>query len=322
MSEVVFETERLVARRLEPGDEVAMLEVYGDAEAMRWVGDGVPLTAEQCDRWLVVTAENYRLRGYGMFALVERASAKVVGFCGLVHPAGQAEAEAKYAFARGAWGRGLATEALRALLGYGSSAHGLQEIIATVAPDNAASQRVLLKAGMREGAPRAEDDGTRTLCFSWRPRPPAMSVEPVSYADFDDPPADLMGVVDDGLESYNRQAAPLDEVRPLATFAHGPDGKLVGGAVGRTWGECCELQQLWVASGHRERGIASRLLRQFEVRAAGRGCSVFYLTTLSFQAPDFYRRHGYASIAEIRGYPQDIAKYLMRKEAAARREQP
>ncbi len=149
MSQVVFETERLVARRLEPGDEIAMLEVYGDAEAMRWVGDSVPLTAEQCERWLVVTAENYRLRGYGMFALVERASARVVGFCGLVHPAGQAEAEAKYAFARGAWGRGLAT----------------------VAPDNAASQRVLLKAGMRQGAQRAEEDGTRTLRFSWRPRP-------------------------------------------------------------------------------------------------------------------------------------------------------
>ena len=55
MPEVVFETPRLVARRLEPGDRGPMLAVYGDAEAMRWVGDGRPLTAEDCDRWLDVT---------------------------------------------------------------------------------------------------------------------------------------------------------------------------------------------------------------------------------------------------------------------------
>ena len=62
------------------------------------------------------------------------------------------------------------------------------------------------------------------------------------------------------------------------------------------------------------RGVASRLLRQFEQRAASRGCDVYYLTTLSFQAPEFYRKRGYASIAEISGYPDGITKYLMYKE--------
>jgi ribosomal protein S18 acetylase RimI-like enzyme len=196
--------------------------------------------------------------------------------------------------------------------------HGLREIVATVAPENAASQRVLLKAGMQEGGRRRNADGTHTLCFSWRPRHAALSGASVSYADFDDPPADLMRAVDDGLEQFNQEAAPLADVRPLATFAHAPTtGELVGGAVGRTWGKCCELQQLWVASAHREQGIASELLRRFEQGAAARGCSVFYLTTLSFQAPEFYRKHGYAFIAEIRGYPHDIAKYLMVKETAA-----
>jgi hypothetical protein len=46
-----------------------------------------------------------------MFALVERETGAVVGFCGLVHPQQQVEAELKYAFLRSAWGRGLATEA-------------------------------------------------------------------------------------------------------------------------------------------------------------------------------------------------------------------
>jgi len=140
-----------------------------------------------------------------------------------------------------------------------------------------------------------------------------MSIEPVSYADFDVPPPDLMQAVDDGLERYNQEAAPLADVRPLGSFATDADGRVIGGAVGRTWGRCCELQQLWVDAGHRRHGIASRLLGQFEARAAGRGCDVFYLTTLSFQAPGFYRKHGYTTLGEIRGYPQAIAKYLMHK---------
>jgi GNAT superfamily N-acetyltransferase len=145
-----------------------------------------------------------------------------------------------------------------------------------------------------------------------------MSTEPVSYADFDVPPPDLMQAVDDGLDRFNEQAARLSDVRPLGSFARDAGGRVIGGAVGRTWGGCCELQQLWVDADRRLQGVASQLLRQFEARARSRGCNVFYLTTFSFQAPGFYRKHGYASLREIRGYPDDIAKFLMVKELPPR----
>ena len=71
---VLFETERVRVRRLGPADLEAMLAVYGDAEAMRWVDDGQPIGDEEARRWIEVTASNYRTRGYGMSAveLVER----------------------------------------------------------------------------------------------------------------------------------------------------------------------------------------------------------------------------------------------------------
>ena len=141
-----------------------------------------------------------------------------------------------------------------------------------------------------------------------------MSTRTVSYAEFDLPPPELAQAVDDGLERHNQEAAPLSDVRPLGAFATDAEGRTIGGAVGRTWGRCCELQQLWVDSDHRMRGIASQLLRRFEARAAGRGCDVFYLTTLSFQAPGFYKKHGYATLGEIGGHPQEIVKYLMIKQ--------
>jgi RimJ/RimL family protein N-acetyltransferase len=165
---VVFETERLLARRLDGGDVEALLAVYGDADAMRWVGDGEPITREGCERWVEVTEANYARRGYGMFALQDKATGRVVGFCGIVHPGGQPEAEVKYAFLRSHWGRGLATEAVRALLRHGAEVHRLTHIIATTAPENAASHRVLLKAGLRRGALRRNDDGSHTQLFAWQ----------------------------------------------------------------------------------------------------------------------------------------------------------
>ncbi len=168
MSEVVFETPRLLGRRLGPQDLEPMHAVYSDLEAMRYVGDGTALSREDCERWLAVTAQNYETRGYGMFALVERQTGEVVGFGGLIHFAGRGQPEIKYAFLRSAWGRGLATEAARALLEF-ARARGLPEVIATVAPRHGASQRVLAKAGMERGELRDDEDGTQTQMYYWQP---------------------------------------------------------------------------------------------------------------------------------------------------------
>jgi RimJ/RimL family protein N-acetyltransferase len=169
MSDIVFTTDRLSARRWRTSDVAALLAVYGDAEAMRWVGEGRPITLAECEQWLEVTQANYEKRGYGMFALEEQASATVVGFCGIVHPGGQIEPEVKYAFLRSHWGRGLATEAVLGLVAYGERSHALSYIIATTDPANTASHRVLHKAGFERGERRDNDDGSQTLLFYWRP---------------------------------------------------------------------------------------------------------------------------------------------------------
>jgi [ribosomal protein S5]-alanine N-acetyltransferase len=155
-----------------------MLGVYGDPEVVRWVGDGEPLDRALCEKWIAVTHQNYATRGYGMFALVQRESGQVVGFGGLVHPGGQPEAEIKYALHRSSWGQGFATEAASALLAYGASVFGLTEIIATTAPENEASHRVLLKAGMARGALRENDDGTFTQLFVWQAGSPTQRNAP------------------------------------------------------------------------------------------------------------------------------------------------
>lgn len=163
----LFETDRLLCRRWRAEDLEPLHAVYSDAEAMRWVGEGRPITRAECEAWLTITEGNYAQRGYGMFALEERASSQVVGFCGLVHPRAQPEPEIKYAFLRSHWGRGLASEMAPALLAYAASAHALLRVIATVAEGNLASQRVLTKAGMALVERRRNDDSSITYVYEW-----------------------------------------------------------------------------------------------------------------------------------------------------------
>ncbi len=154
--DILFSTPRLVCRRIDTFDLEALEHVYGDAEAMKWVGDGQPLTHELCLKWIDVTKKNYIKRGYGMSALELKNSREVVGFCGIVHPNQQKEPEVKYAFVRKYWGLGFATEAVSGLLEYGFNELQLSEIFSTTFEANTLSNNVLRKNGFEQIDRRSE----------------------------------------------------------------------------------------------------------------------------------------------------------------------
>jgi ribosomal protein S18 acetylase RimI-like enzyme len=133
----------------------------------------------------------------------------------------------------------------------------------------------------------------------------------IAYTVHDDLPSVETKIVDQGIGEANDLAAPLYEVQPLSCFARSSSGEIIGGAVGRTWGACCELQQLWVHAEWRRRGVGTRLIRDFEAHAQTRGCTAFYLETFNFQAPQLYRSLGYEIAHEHAVYPHGIVKYLM-----------
>lgn len=124
--------------------------------------------------------------------------------------------------------------------------------------------------------------------------------------------------VDAGLDAHNQAFAPLGDVRALHVLAENDAGQLVGGAIGRTWGRCCELQQIWVDSTLRRAGVGSRLMAAFEAEAQARGCELVYLDTFSFQAPAFYLRRGYEEALRIEGYTGGAVKYTLHKTLGAK----
>src|SRR5262245_31104945 len=78
--------------------------------------------------------------------------------------------------------------------------------------------------------------------------------------------------IDDGLAQFNKGAADFSTSLRFACIARLSSGTIVGGAVARWWGQCCELQQLWVDENHRSVGVGRRLVHMVEAEARARGC--------------------------------------------------
>jgi ribosomal protein S18 acetylase RimI-like enzyme len=132
-----------------------------------------------------------------------------------------------------------------------------------------------------------------------------------SITTHDIAPAADARCIDQGLSDANAAAAPLHEVMPVSCIARGARQELLGGLLGRSWGRCAEVQQLWVDPAHRRQGIARGLMQAFELAVRERGVSVCYLETFSFQARGFYERLGYSVQFTHTAYPHGIERYLM-----------
>jgi RimJ/RimL family protein N-acetyltransferase len=138
-----------------------------------------------------------------------------------------------------------------------------------------------------------------------------MSLPSLIFSTHDDIPKEITTVIGNGLDAANSAVAPLDQVRPVSVVVRHEDGEIIGGAIGRTWGLCCEIQQVWVHEAYRRQGIGCRIVSELHQLAEDRGCRTFYLETFSFQSPHFYKSLGYEVRLELKGFGEDITKYMM-----------
>lgn len=124
----VFETERLVVRRVRPDDLDDVAAPTGDPAIVRSMDEGRPLSRERNHAWIEVSATNYRTRDYGRFTVTAKPEDRVIGACGFAFPpARPGIVEVIDAFAPSCWGRGGATAAVRATVAFGFEECGLTQ---------------------------------------------------------------------------------------------------------------------------------------------------------------------------------------------------
>jgi len=145
-------TPRLVLRNWEERDRDLFHEINSDPAVMEFFP--FRRTREQSDALLDRIRAIIAGTGLGFFALADRATGEVFGFCGLSRPdlephLPKGTVEIGWRLARRHWGRGYATEAARELLRLGFEEKGLEEIVSFAVASNARSIAVMRRIGMR-----------------------------------------------------------------------------------------------------------------------------------------------------------------------------
>jgi GNAT superfamily N-acetyltransferase len=127
------------------------------------------------------------------------------------------------------------------------------------------------------------------------------------------PDPDDIDVLEAEIRREAAAATGLGDEADLAIFVR-DEGRIVAGISGWTWGDCCELQNLWVEPRLRGRGLATRLLAAAEAEAAARGCAQTVHLTYAFQARALYERHGYELVGRVEEFPAgtDVLWYRKR----------
>jgi RimJ/RimL family protein N-acetyltransferase len=168
--------------RLEPftDDHVAGLNaVNGDPEVMRYIS-GRPETLEDTRAVVERVKRRWREIGYSWWAFVEADGGEVVGSGCVQNLRQDARAEPDLAcpleigwrLRRDRWGRGLASEAARAMAGFAFEALRANELYAVCNPANAASAQVMQRLGMQHLGLQTwygkECDTYRMAAAAWR----------------------------------------------------------------------------------------------------------------------------------------------------------
>lgn len=144
-------TARLLLRSFRQDDFEAYAAMMADPEVTRHLGPGLPLSRAEAWRQMAMFAGHWILRGYGVWAVEERATGRFVGRIGCMDPEGFPAFEIAYTLARHAWGRGYAREGAAAALQYARETIGREEITSIIRPANAASIRVAESLGAVAG---------------------------------------------------------------------------------------------------------------------------------------------------------------------------
>lgn len=157
---VIFETERLLFRRLVRDDLTALHTLYRDPEIRRFFPEGtLSLDDTRAElEWFL--GGHPRHPELGLWAAIHKPDGAFIGRCGLLPWTieGRLEIEIAYLLDRAYWGRGLGAEAARGLVRYGFEHLGLQRLIALIDADNVASVRTAESAGLQFERDLIHDD--------------------------------------------------------------------------------------------------------------------------------------------------------------------
>jgi RimJ/RimL family protein N-acetyltransferase len=144
---LVGETFRLRLNHLTPEDAATLFALNADPVVLRFTGDA-PFPDEDHARQFLLNYDAYALTGFGRWAVRRKDTGEMIGWCGLKKDPETGEVDLGFRFFRTCWNQGFATEAAVHCLWLARERFGLHRVMGRAMAGNAASVRVLEKAGM------------------------------------------------------------------------------------------------------------------------------------------------------------------------------
>lgn len=156
MMKFYLETERLVLRELEETDVEGMLELDSNADVHTYLGNNPIKTKEQAEENILFIRKQYKERGIGRFAVIEKSSNSFMGWSGLKLYQGEKEElngfsnfiDIGYRLIPKYWGKGYASEAAFACLDFGFKQMNYDCIYGAADTKNRSSNKILQKIGL------------------------------------------------------------------------------------------------------------------------------------------------------------------------------
>lgn len=164
----VLQTERLLLRQFEPGDDEHLHAITGDPDVMRFVGDLKPFSPQQTRAMVEDGIAHYEQRGYGEYAIICKATGQLIGYGGFAILPERAYPEIDYIFRPDHWGQGFASELARELVRYAFGELGFEVLGASFDPHNHPSMRVAAKAGFQFARAGLDEHGLPTIYYELR----------------------------------------------------------------------------------------------------------------------------------------------------------
>lgn len=143
----VITTERLLLRAFGERDIDEYAAIMADPLVTRFLSDGRPLSRLEAWRQMAMVLGHWTLRGYGIWAVEERATGRLIGRIGCQFPDSWPGFEIAYTLGPPFWGRGFAKEGAAAALKYARTVLKREEILSVIRPDNVGSISVATSLG-------------------------------------------------------------------------------------------------------------------------------------------------------------------------------
>lgn len=149
MANFPIQTARLLLRPVSRDDEAGLHRLWNDPLVRRYLWDRHPVPRDIVVKHIERSRRSFKEYGFGHFTVSPAtAPSRTIGFAGLVPRKKLGFVELYYGLLPSYWGKGLATEAARAVLQFGFEEIGLPEIVAGSDLPNTPSFRVMKRLGM------------------------------------------------------------------------------------------------------------------------------------------------------------------------------